>query len=216
MNKLVQRYSFFFLGLVINSFGIAFITKSALGTSPISSVPYVCSLFQTNISFGAFSFIINMIFILLQILLLKKDFHPIQFLQIPVNILFSVFIDVGMAALGWLDPISIPARIVSLLLGCAILALGISIEVAPDVIVVPGEGLVRAIAQVGKKDFGKVKVCFDVTLMLIAVCLSFLFFHSLQGLGLGTIISAVLVGRIVSVISGRFPLIGRIRGLAAE
>ena len=58
-NNLILRYVFFFLGLAVNSFGIAFITKSALGTSPISSVPYVCSLFFEGISFGAFTFIVN-------------------------------------------------------------------------------------------------------------------------------------------------------------
>ena len=36
-NNLILRYVFFFLGLAVNSFGIAFITKSALGTSPISA-----------------------------------------------------------------------------------------------------------------------------------------------------------------------------------
>ena len=47
MNKTILRYFYFLLGLFINSFGIAFITKSALGTSQISSVPYVLSLYFT-------------------------------------------------------------------------------------------------------------------------------------------------------------------------
>ena len=202
-NNLILRYVFFFLGLAVNSFGIAFITKSALGTSPISSVPYVCSLFFEGISFGAFTFIVNMLFIALQIILLKRDFHPIQFLQIAVNILFSSIIDISMAALDWFQPEAFPVRILSLLLGCTILAFGISIEVAPNVVVVPGEGVVRAIAKVRKADFGKTKVCFDVTLILTALCLSFLFFGSLQGLGIGTLISALIVGKIVSFINRR-------------
>ena len=43
MKHLAPRYGFFVLGVAINSFGVAFITKSALGTSQISSVPYVLS-----------------------------------------------------------------------------------------------------------------------------------------------------------------------------
>ena len=51
MSTLIKRYFFFTLGLIINSFGVAFITKSALGTSQISSIPYVLSLKFTNLSF---------------------------------------------------------------------------------------------------------------------------------------------------------------------
>lgn len=96
MNKTILRYFYFLLGLFINSFGIAFITKSALGTSQISSVPYVFSLYFTHISFGMMTFIFNMIFIIIQIIILKKDFQPIQFLQILANIIFSSFIDISM------------------------------------------------------------------------------------------------------------------------
>ena len=104
MKDMIKRYFFFILGLIINSFGIAFITKSALGTSPISSVPYVFSLRFDGFSFGGFTFIMNMLFILLQVLLLRKNFQLIQLLQIGANFLFSAFIDVGMSALSWLTP----------------------------------------------------------------------------------------------------------------
>ncbi|MGI6010315.1 MAG: YczE/YyaS/YitT family protein [Ruminococcus sp.] len=207
MNKLPQRYFCFFLGLAVNSFGVAFITKSALGTSQISSIPYVFSLHFPQISFGMFTFIYNMIFILIEIAILKKDFKPIQFLQIAANLLFSGFIDLSMYLLAWFSPDALPLRLFSLIIGCIILAVGISIEVAPDVIVVPGEGVVRAIAQTSRKDFGKVKVYFDVTLIIIAAIFSFLFFHRLRGLGAGTIISAVTVGKLVSFVDHHFPLI---------
>ena len=213
MNRLLQRYFYFFLGLAINSFGIAFITKSALGTSPISSVPYVFSMFFEKISFGGFTFILNMIFILIEIAVLRKDFKPVQFLQIAANLLFSCFVDLGMFCLGWFSPQTIPERGVSLLIGCMILAVGICVEVAPNVIVVPGEGIVRAISYAGKKDFGKVKVCFDVTLILTSALFSLLFFHHLQGLGAGTVVSAVIVGRMVSFVNRHFPLIDHIRRL---
>lgn len=185
--NLVKRYCFFLLGLLINSFGIVLITKEALGTSPISSVPYVISLIDPALRFGLLTFIMNSIFIVLQILLL----------QIVANFIFSYFIDVSMKLLAFLNPESIVLRLVILLLGCCVLAFGISIEVAPQVITVPGEGIVKVLAQVLHKDFGKVKVAFDTTLMCTALALSLIFFHRLNGLGTGTIISALIVGRIV-------------------
>lgn len=130
--NLVKRYCFFLLGLLINSFGIVLITKEALGTSPISSVPYVISLIDPALRFGLLTFIMNSIFIVLQILLLRKDFEPVQLLQIVANFIFSYFIDVSMKLLAFLNPESIVLRLVILLLGCCVLAFGISIEVAPS------------------------------------------------------------------------------------
>ena len=216
MSTLIKRYFFFILGLIINSFGVAFITKSALGTSQISSIPYVLSLKFTNLSFGQTTFIFNMLFILIQLLILKKDFRPIQFLQIAANILFSSFIDVSMTLLTGLNPQTIPLRTLSLLVGCAILAVGISVEVAPDVIKVPGEGIVHAMARVSVMEFGKVKIRFDVTLIIIAIVLSFLFFQRLNGVGLGTIVSAILIGPMISFVNRHLPGIEKIRGLAGQ
>ena len=213
MKSMVQRYFWFFIGVAINSFGVAFITQAALGTSPISSVPYVLSLKFTP-TLGQFTFVFNLLFILIQFLLLRKRFPPIQFLQIVVNLFFSACLDVSMDLLAFLQPEHFLARLVCLLIGCAVLALGISIEVAPNVRMVPGEGIVKALAVVTGKRFGSIKVLFDVTLILIAVILSLLFFHRLNGLGLGTIVSALIVGQIVNFINRHFPAISRISALA--
>ena len=95
--NIALRYLFFTLGLLINSFGIAFITKSGLGTSQISSLPYVLSL-RFPLSFGGFTFIMNTVFILIQIAIQRRNFPPVQLLQIAANVLFSAFLDVSMAS----------------------------------------------------------------------------------------------------------------------
>lgn len=207
------RYLYFFIGVLINSFGVALITKAALGTSPISSVPYVLSLRFTP-TLGGFTFVMNLIFIILQPVLLRRQYHPVQLLQIIVNVVFSWFIDVSMNLLGWLEPQNIAVELIILLLGCAVLGFGISVEVAPDVLRVPGEGLVGALAQVSRIRFGTVKVAFDVTLVAISLTMSLVFFHRLNGLGLGTVISALIVGRFVNLFNARLPLIARIASLA--
>ena len=120
-----------------------------------------------------------------------------------------------MNLLSWLQPDHIVVKLIALILGCAILGVGISIEVAPDVLVVPGEGIVRAMTQVSGKRFGSVKVFFDCTLVAIALILSFLFFHGLNGLGLGTVISALIIGRFVNLYNRYLPLIPYLRSLAA-
>ena len=215
MKTHLQRYFWFVIGIIINSFGVALITKAGLGTSPISSVSYVLSL-QFPFTLGQFTFIVNMIFILAQFILLKKDFEPIQFLQIVVNVIFSACIDISMNLLSWLTINNFMVGLFALLIGCSVLALGISIEVAPDVLVVPGEGIVRAISIVVEKRFGTIKIIFDVTLVSTATILSFLFFGKLSGLGLGTIISAIIVGYIVNLLNKKFLLISYIKTLVNQ
>nr|WP_297180314.1 DUF6198 family protein [uncultured Agathobaculum sp.] len=204
----------FTIGVIINAFGVAVITKAALGTSPISSVPYVLSL-RFVPTLGQFTFLVNLLFIAAQVVLRGRKFPPIQFLQVVVNLVFSAFIDVGMKLLWWFEPASLPVKLAALVLGCAVLGCGISIEVAPDALLVPGEGVVGAIADRTGIRFGSVKVAFDVTLVAIALGFSLWFFHGINGLGLGTVVSALLVGRFVNLCNAHLPLVARIRLLRA-
>lgn len=210
MNNMPQRLVFFALGVVINSFGVALITLGNLGTSAISSVPYVCSLQFLMFSFGVTTFIWNILLILVQVVLLRRDFKPSQFLQIMVNVLFSAMIDVSMAILGILHPTMLWEQFLCIGLGCV----AIVIELAPNVVVVPGEGVVRAIAKVSGVRVGTVKAVFDITLIIIAAVLSLIFFHGLRGVGIGTVISAVLVGPIINIVNRVFTFQHRIQALA--
>ena len=216
MSRQIERLVWFSAGILINSFGIVLITKGALGTSQISSIPYVLSLQLPSISFGMFSFILNMVYIVLQALLLRRQFKPIQLLQIVVNVVFSASIDVFMAMLSFYAPQQLFTRVLSAVAGCIVLAFGISVEVAPDLIMVPGEGIVAAISKVSGRRFGSVKVVFDVTLILIAALLSWLFFGNIVGVGVGTLLSAVSVGQFVNLINRHVPLLQHIRALAEE
>ena len=216
MSRQIERLAWFAAGILINSFGIVLITKGALGTSQISSIPYVLSLQVPSISFGMFSFIMNMVYIVLQALLLRKQFKPFQLLQIVVNVVFSASIDVFMAMLSFYAPQQLFTRVLSAVAGCIVLAFGISVEVAPNLIMVPGEGIVAAISKVSGRRFGSVKVAFDVTLILIAAALSWVFFGDLVGVGVGTLLSAVSVGQFVNLINRHVPLLQHIRALAEE
>lgn len=213
-NKLI-RYLYFLIGVAINSFGVALITKAALGTSPISSLPYVLSL-QFAPTLGEFTFVVNLLFIATQIVLLRKNFEKIQYLQVAVDLVFSAVIDASMSLLALFQPETLLLKLISLVLGCAVLGFGISVEVAPDVLLVPGEGVVRALAAASGKRFGSVKVMFDVALVATAVVLSFLFFGRLNGIGVGTVISALAVGRFVNLFNRSLPLIPYIRSFAPQ
>ena len=78
----VKRYLIFLVGLFVNSLGVSLITKGNLGTSPISSIPYVLSL-NFPFSLGNFTIVFSLLLIFLQFLLLGKNFKAEQLLQIP-------------------------------------------------------------------------------------------------------------------------------------
>ncbi|MDD3361424.1 MAG: DUF6198 family protein [Hespellia sp.] len=193
--ELVKRYIVFLIGLFISSFGVSFVTKADLGTSPISSIPYVLSLgFKPTL--GQFTIFFSLFLIALQVIILRKDFQKIQLLQIPVSILFGYFIDFSMIVLGWLRPEAYYFKIISLLVGCLILGIGVYFEVIADVIMLPGEAFVTAITRKFGTDFGTTKVCFDASMAIVAGILSFVLFHTLTGVREGTIIAALIVGMI--------------------
>ena len=205
---LVKRYSLLLIGLFFMGLGISLVTRSALGTSPISSVPWVLCL-ALPITFGEFTMALGMLFFLAEVLIIGKEFPKYQYLQIAVGLSLGVFVDLGMVLSAGVHPNFYAEEIAVLLLGCVVLALGIFLQVAANVIMNPGEGLVKAIATKTGKRFGIVKVCFDSTLVLSAACISLVAFGSIQGLREGTVISAILVGYIIlgfGIIFTRFDL----------
>lgn len=194
----------FVVSIFVNAFGIAFITKALLGTSPITSVTYVASMF-TPLTLGQWTIIVNLLFVALELLFmtrkeLKSDLR-MYLLQIPISLCFGTFIDVSMNALSWLDPVAYMSRIGVLLIGCVILSVGIAFEVKADIAMMSGEYFVKAISRRLRKDFGYVKLGFDITLVVLACLLSIVFLSGVQGVREGTVVAALLVGPIVHFIS---------------
>ena len=195
----LKRYLIFLVGLFVNSLGVSLITKANLGTSPISSIPYVLSL-NFPFTLGNFTIFFSIFLIVLQLIILRKNFKPEHILQIPVSIIFGYFIDLTMILFSWVNPEAYIMKIVYLLIGCLILGVGVYMEVLADVVMLPGESFVRAIVLTWKTNFGTTKICFDVSMSVIAAVLSFIFAGSLAGVREGTVIAALLVGFIARLI----------------
>ena len=195
----LKRYLIFLVGLFVNSLGVSLITKANLGTSPISSIPYVLSL-NFPFTLGNFTIFFSIFLIVLQLIILRKNFKLEYILQIPVSIIFGYFIDLTMILFSWVNPETYIMKIVYLLIGCLILGVGVYMEVLADVVMLPGESFVRAIVLTWKTNFGTTKICFDVSMSVIAAVLSFIFAGSLAGVREGTVIAALLVGFIARLI----------------
>lgn len=187
------RIVIYIIGLFLYSLGIGISAKSELGIAPVSTLPYALS-FILPLSFGVTTFIMTVIYILIQIVIYGKDFEKRQYYQIVVGILFSGFIDLAMLLLKNLNPVNYMNRLITLIIGLFVLAVGIVLSVIPNVITPPAEGAIEALAKKYNKDFSNMKIVFDGTIVVLAIIVSYAFLGRLEGFKEGTIISVFLTG----------------------
>lgn len=191
----VKRYVLFIISLFFCGLGVAFTKHAELGVSPISSIANVVSIKFDFISFGTWLIVSNCVLLLGQIILLRRNFNPIQLLQIPLSFLFGYFTDFGLWIINDIPNENYIVRLLLVAAGIIFIGFGIALGVIADVILNSGEAIVKAISDVTKKEFGTVKIIFDITWVLMSVVLSLVFFDGkLLGTREGTIISAVFVG----------------------
>lgn len=196
--ELFRRYLLFIVCLFFMGLGVALTKHGELGVSPISSVANVVSIKFDFLSFGTWLTISNCILLLGQILLLRRNFKPIQLLQIPLSFLFGYFTDFGMWLVGFIPNEIYVGKLALVISGIVVLGFGITLGVIANVILNSGEAFVKALADTAKKDFGNTKIVFDVSWVLLSVILSLVFFEGrLVGTREGTVLSAFLVGVVV-------------------
>ena len=190
-----ERYIIFTVGIIVQSAGIALVVKSMLGTSPISSLPYVLSL-AYPFTLGQTTFAVNMVCLVGQIVLLRRRFNVVQLIQIPVTLVFAMFIDASMAVFSSVVPEWYPSKMAVLLIGASFVSLGVSLQVIAHVLMLAGEAIVLAISQVFHFEFGWVKTAFDCSLVASAAIFSYTELGTIEGIREGTLISALITGSI--------------------
>lgn len=205
--KLILRYIIFLTGLFFMGLGISLTTKSGLGTTPISSLPLVLSRIFP-LSFGQLAFLLSLAFVLTELILLGRKFSREQYLQILVGPFFGLFIDLGMLIFNGLSPASYPGRLLLLLIGCVVLAMCVYLQVAARVIINPGEGVVKVIADLTGSRFGNIKILFDTGLFLIALVISLAVFGDMESMREGTLIVALATGTITKIYKAIFDRLG--------
>jgi len=202
-----RRYFVLAIGVIILAFGIMFTTKAGLGTSTLASFPYVWSHILP-VSVGVCLFTINMIYVIIEIIITKGKLPKYQYLQVAVAFLFSVGMDAFNALLNF-EPSFYPVRILMVVIGCAFTALGISIELQANVLIMPAEGIIREIAKVSGWNQGYIKLAQDIILVVLAVITSFVFLHELWGVREGTVIAAFIIGPMVKFFNPRLAFLNR-------
>lgn len=203
LTRYFVKVIFLVLGLFIMALGISVSVKANLGVSPISCVPYIYSL-KTPFTMGELTILMNALFMVMQIAILRKKYSIIQLIQLPAVIILGYSIDFTFYLASAINPGSYIGQIFWLLVSCLLIAFGIFLLVKADLTYIPGDGLVVVISETFKKDFGKMKMCFDSTMLFIGVTSSFVLIGKLAGIREGTFIAALLVGTLIRIYNRLF------------
>lgn len=182
------------IGLFIMSMGVAFSIISNLGVSPISSIPYVVSVL-TAVDIGVCTTIFMSFLILVQLLILRRDFKLIFILQLISSVIFGYFVSFSTNLTSAID---LGGNYWLSLLFCGIsvvmIGFGLCLYLAPKFIVLPGEGVMQAMTNKFNLPMYVCKTIFDCCVVIIAFILAVVFSGALFGVGEGTIIAALCVG----------------------
>lgn len=194
--KTAGRYLICAAGFVVLCFGIVLNTKTGLGVAPINSVPYFISEISP-LTLGQVTMIMYLIFIAAQCVMRRKV--EIRFLlQLPVSVLFGQLVDIfnhllNFYAQNW------PEALLLLLAANVFTALGIVMVVGMNLVANAPDGFVAIAAETFHKPFGLTKNIFDITMAVITTVASLTMTHRLIGIGLGTVVTALLCGRLAAL-----------------
>ncbi|SHI43368.1 Uncharacterized membrane protein YczE [Dethiosulfatibacter aminovorans DSM 17477] len=202
--KIAKKIFVYCLGLFFLALGVTFSIKSQLGISPVNSIPYIWSLIS-GIEQGHLIIVVFSSFILLQIVLLRRKFNPINLLQIVFSTIFGYFVTLTNYMFVFMSPPeSYIMRLVFLFISMVLVAIGIILYLRAALIPLPAEGCMLAINEVTGMEFHRIKSFFDTTMVVVAAALSLLFLGGLIGVREGTIIAAVGIGKIIGVLNKIF------------
>jgi uncharacterized membrane protein YczE len=178
------------------------IARANLGISTISSLPYVITR-ASGLSLGKTQLIINVLFVLIQLVWLGKGFSKLQYLQFVSSIIFSFFIETIMPFTFMFDytRVSLGARIVEVGVAIIICAVGLVFLNMIRLTMLPADGLVKTISIKINKPFGKVRVFFECTMVILTCLVSIILMGRIEGIFIGTVAAALLTGNLVRLFS---------------
>lgn len=197
--QFVIRILVYCLGLLLLAFGVAISVNSDLGVSPVNSLPYVISRIL-NVQLGTCVTVVFCSYIAMQVVILRKEFRPINLLQILFSTLFGYFVDFAKWTIGAFALPGYVGRLGMLAVSILFIALGILLYLEAELVPMPMEGLTAAIAKKLHKPFPTMKTIVDCVVVGTGIVLCFVFLGKLDGIREGTVITAVVTGKIIALL----------------
>lgn len=213
----IWQHLLLLVSLFIMTFGVALSVRSNLGSSVISTIPFVMSLAgeaakAPGLTIGEYTYVMNFLLVGLQILILRRRFHLVQLFQLIIGFVFGFLLDINMWLTSAFTGDGQIWQIVMQLMGCLVLAIGISLEIRCGSVTMPGEGITVAVTKASGIPFAKAKIMVDISLVAIAVSLGYFYFGQWQWhvVGIGTLIAMIFVGATVKYLDPHMEWFNRI------
>lgn len=199
--RLLYRFIIYIFGLFFLAIGVAFSVNSNLGVSPVNSLPYVVSQI-TKVNMGTCVTAIFSGYVLVQILLLRKDFQLKNLLQIVFSTVFGYFVNFAKFIVGDFAIPTYPGKLLMLVISMLFVSLGLVFYLAADIVPMPMEGMTLAITKKLRRfPFHNVKIAMDTASVTLAAILSLVFDGHIEGLREGTLIAALACGKVMAILS---------------
>jgi len=189
-----RRVALCLLGNFVLAFGVAMAVKADLGITPVNSIAFVLSK-VLSVDHGLMTGVIYASYVLLQLLLLRRDFRINNLLQAGAAIMFGWFVFLCNHILAFPVPEFYPVRLLFLLGGVIIIGLGIMLYLRANILPQPAEGLILAIQKKTGWKLHNIKVAFDSSVVVIAAAISFIAIRKIVGIREGTLISMIGIGK---------------------
>jgi hypothetical protein len=192
----INRFLFYLLGLNLIAVAVVLNIRYDFGVAAFSSVMYAISEIY-SISLGTASILCYLIFVVVQCILCRKI--TLTFiLEIPLSFAFGWLTDLYDFLIPALE-MPFVLRMIFFLLTTFITALGVFLCVKTDLVLTPTDGIVKTISEVFHISFSLVKNTFDLSLVAISALLCLFNQTPFYGIGVGTVLSAVVLGRIIKL-----------------
>lgn len=186
------------LVVIINSLGVVLMLHSGSGISAISSVPYAFSEVFPKLTLGTWTYIFQSLLIL-TLMVLRKKFIPEYLFSFVIGFFFGKMVDIHQAWVSQL-PYTIPLRVLYFVLSYLIICFGIALSNRCKMPIIPTDLFPRELVDILKREYSKIKVPFDVICLFITGFMTFLCLGRIMGLGVGTVLAAFTMGKVIGMI----------------
>ncbi len=197
---MIKKIVGFLIGLFILSLGIAFSVKADFGISAVTSLPMTISAIIDGLSAGEAVIAFSLFYTLMQVIMLRRNFPKNQFLQIPLAFAFGYFTDLSLYLLRNFSTEFFLVQVLYFVVGLFLIAFAVIFIIEINLCYTHAEGIMQVISQKFMLPFARVKLLFDISLVILSLILSLLFLGEFGYIKLGTVVAALAVGPIIKLL----------------
>ena len=197
INVTMKRLCLYIIGLFFLSLGVSFSIQADLGVSPVSSLAYAFSL-SFGLSIGMMTVVANILFIIVQVILSKQFNVRESIVQLVITFLFGFYMDATLFLVQLFPtPETLVMRWGFLVISLFVVSIGLVGYFSAKFPLMPYDELTHVISEKFNMKFSNAKVTSDLLNVSVAGLLCIIVIQSLGSIGIGTLVAAYFIGKIV-------------------